>query len=122
MGASTKPDLLHAMTKMDAHNFPFAITSLNFIRTSFNFWISWDFVFQTNSDFISNSNLNSLPHPYISSGAPPAHPSKPILPQNRTLAATLSSTTSPVPLVAATPVLKSSLQIKRRVGREKPMT
>jgi hypothetical protein len=45
----------------------------------------WDFVFQLNSDFISNSNLNPsrlLLHPYISLGAP--HPRIPmtIFPQN----------------------------------------
>jgi hypothetical protein len=55
-------------------------------------------------------------------GAPPPPPSMPILPQNQTLAATLSSTTSPVPLVATTPVPKSFLQIKPRADREKPMT
>jgi hypothetical protein len=58
------------------------------MRTTF---LLQDFVFQINSDFISNSNLNGcglLPHPYISSYAPPPHPSTPILPQNQTLAAT----------------------------------
>jgi hypothetical protein len=33
-----------------------------------------------------------------------------------------SSTTSLVPVIAATPVPKPSLQIKSCVGREKPMT
>jgi hypothetical protein len=39
-----------------------------------NLRILRDFIFQLNSDFISNSNLNPsglLPHPYISLGAPP---------------------------------------------------
>jgi hypothetical protein len=51
----------------------------------------WDFIFQLNSDFISNSNLNPsglLPHPYISLGAPPPRIPMPISPKNRTLAAT----------------------------------
>jgi hypothetical protein len=58
-----------------------------------NLQILRDFVFQINSDFISNLNLNGcglLPHPYISSCAPPPRPSMPILPQNQTLAVTLS--------------------------------
>jgi hypothetical protein len=56
-----------------------------------NLPILWDFVFQSNSDFISNLNLNRfrlLPCTYISLGAPPPHPSIPISPQNQTLAAT----------------------------------
>jgi hypothetical protein len=51
--------------------------------------ILWDFVFQLNSDFISNSNHNPsghLPHPYISLGAPPPRIPMPISPQNQTLA------------------------------------
>jgi hypothetical protein len=39
-----------------------------------NLWILRDFVFQLNSDFISNSNINPsrlLLHPYISLDAPP---------------------------------------------------
>jgi hypothetical protein len=90
-----------------------------------NLQILQDFVFQPNSDFISNSNFNPsrlLPRPNISLGAPPPCPSTQILPQNQTLAATLSSTTSPVPLIAATPVPNSSLQIKPRASRGKPRT
>jgi hypothetical protein len=50
----------------------------------------WDFVFQLNSDFISNLNLNhsGLLCPYISLGAPPPRLPTSILPQNQTLAAT----------------------------------
>jgi hypothetical protein len=51
-----------------------------------NLWILWDSVFQLNSDFISNLNLNPLrllPHPYISLGAPPPRISMPIPPHNR---------------------------------------
>jgi hypothetical protein len=45
----------------------------------------WDFIFQLNSDFISNSNPKAsglLPHPYISLGAPPPCNAMPISPQN----------------------------------------
>jgi hypothetical protein len=90
-----------------------------------NLWILQDFIFQLNSDFISNSNPNPsrlLPHPNICLGATPPPLSTPISPQNQTLAATLSSTTSSVPLATATPIPKSSLQIKPCVGHEKPRT
>jgi hypothetical protein len=93
-------------------------------ETNSNLRILRDFIFQLNSDFISNSNLNPsrlLPHPYISLGASPQRLSTPISLQNQTLATTLSSTTSPVPLTTATPVPKSSHQIKPRAGHEKPM-
>jgi hypothetical protein len=56
-----------------------------------NLRILLDFVFQQNSDFISNSNLNPselLLRPYISLGAPPPCLPMSILPQNQTLAAT----------------------------------
>jgi hypothetical protein len=56
-----------------------------------NLRILRDFIFQSNSDFISNLNLNPsrlLPRPYISLGAPLPCPSMPISPQNQTLAAT----------------------------------
>jgi hypothetical protein len=56
-----------------------------------NLHILQDFIFQLNSDFISNSNLNPsglLLHPYISLGAPPPRIPMPIYPQNRTLATT----------------------------------
>jgi hypothetical protein len=54
-----------------------------------NLWILRDFIFQLNSDFISNLNLNPfglLPHPYISLGAPPPCIPMLISPQNQTLA------------------------------------
>jgi hypothetical protein len=56
-----------------------------------NLRILRDFVFQLNSDFISNSNLNPfrlLLGPYISLGAPPPRFPISILPQNQILAAT----------------------------------
>jgi hypothetical protein len=56
-----------------------------------NLRILWDFVFQLNSDFISNSNLipfGLLLRPCISLGAPPPHFPMSILPQNQTLDAT----------------------------------
>jgi hypothetical protein len=46
----------------------------------------------------------------------------PISPQNRTLAITRVPPPLPVPLIAVTSIPKSSLEIKSRVGREKPMT
>jgi hypothetical protein len=70
-----------------------------------NLWILWDFVFQLNSDFISNSNLKPtglLSHPYISLGAPPPRVPMPIFPQNRTLGANRVPPPSLVPLIAAT--------------------
>jgi hypothetical protein len=60
-------------------------------ETNSSLRILQDFVFQLNSYFTSNSNLNPsglLPLPYISFGAPPPHLSTPISPQNQTLAAT----------------------------------
>jgi hypothetical protein len=90
-----------------------------------NLRILWDFIFQLNSNFISNSNLNPsglLPHLYISLGAPPPHLPNGILPQNETPAATQVPPPSPVPLADATPVPKPSLQIKPRAGSEKQKT
>jgi hypothetical protein len=90
-----------------------------------NLWILHHFVFQLNSDFISNSNNKAfglLLQPNISLGArPPCIPMS-ISPQNRTLASTHVPPPSPLPVVAATSVPKLSLQIKPRAGREKPMT
>jgi hypothetical protein len=60
-------------------------------ETNSNLRILWDVVFQLNSDFISNSNLNPselLLQPYISLGAHPPHIPMPISSQNRTLYAT----------------------------------
>jgi hypothetical protein len=90
-----------------------------------NLQILWDSVFQLNSDFISNSNLNPsvlLPHHYISLGEPPPRIPMPIPSQNRVLATTRVPPPSPLPVVAATSILKPSLQIKPRAGREKPNT
>jgi hypothetical protein len=86
----------------------------------------WDFIFQLNSDFISNSNPKAsglLPYPYINLDAPP--PSSvpmPISPQNRTLAATRVPPLSPLPVVAATSIPKPFLQIQPHAGHEKPTT
>jgi hypothetical protein len=85
----------------------------------------WDFVFQLNSDFISNSNPKAsrlLPHPYIILGAPPPRIPMPISAKNRTIAATRVTPPSPLPVIAATSILMLSLQIKPHVGREKPRT
>jgi hypothetical protein len=60
-------------------------------ETNSNLQILRDFIFQLNSDFISNSNLNPsrlLLCPYISLGVPPPRLTASILPQNRTLAIT----------------------------------
>jgi hypothetical protein len=46
----------------------------------------------------------------------------PTPPQNRALAATQVPPSSPLPIVAATSITKPSLQIKPRVGHEKPRT
>jgi hypothetical protein len=62
-----------------------------FSEMNSNLRILRDFVFQLNSDFISNSNPKAsglLPHPYKSLGAPPSCIPMPISTQNRTLAAT----------------------------------
>jgi hypothetical protein len=84
-------------------------------ETNSNLQILRDSVFQLNSDFISNSNLNPsglLPHPYISLGAPPRRIPLPIHSQNRALAATRVSPPSPLPVVATTSIPNYSLQIK----------
>jgi hypothetical protein len=54
-------------------------------ETNSNLQILWDFVYQLNSDFISNLNPKAsgvLPHPYISWGTPPPRILMPISPQN----------------------------------------
>jgi hypothetical protein len=94
-------------------------------ETKFNLRILWDSIFQLNSDFISNSNLNPsglLPHPYISLGAPPPRIPMPIPSQNQVLAATRVPPPLPLPVVTATSIPKPSLKIKTRDGREKPKT
>jgi hypothetical protein len=90
-----------------------------------NLWILWDSVFQLNSDFNSNSNLNPsglLPHPYIILGAPPPHIPMTIPPPNQALAATRVPPSLLLPIVATTSIPKPSLQIKPCVGHEKQMT
>jgi hypothetical protein len=92
-------------------------------ETNSNLWILRYFVFQLNSDFISNSNpkpFGLLPHPYISLGAPLSRIPMPISPQNQTLAATRLPPPSPLPVITATSILKPSLQIKPCADREKP--
>jgi hypothetical protein len=72
----------------------------NLSETNSNLRILRDSVFQLNSDFISNSNLNPsglLPRPYISLGAPPPRIPLPIPSQNRVLAATRVPPPSPPP-------------------------
>jgi hypothetical protein len=91
-------------------------------ETNSNLQILWDFVFQLNLDFISNSNPKTsrlLPHPYISLGAPPPCIPMPISPQKRTLATTRVSPPSLLPVVTATSIPKPFLQIKPHVDREK---
>jgi hypothetical protein len=90
-----------------------------------NLRILQDFIFQLNSDLISNSNLKTsglLPHPYISLGAPPPRIPMPISPQTQTLATTQVPPPLPLHIIGATSIPKLSLQIKPRVGREKPRT
>jgi hypothetical protein len=82
---STKLSFLHGTTKTDAHDLPLAIPASILSRTNSNLQVSWDFIFQRNLDFISNSNFNPsglLSHPYISSGAPQPCIPMPISPQN----------------------------------------
>jgi hypothetical protein len=90
-------------------------------QTNSNLWISRDFVFQINSDFISKSNLNRsglLPHPYISLGAPPhvsSHQFRPNInpshhPSFLIIAATLSS---PPPLFLITPAQLNLVPVVR---------
>jgi hypothetical protein len=113
------------MIKTGVHDLALAIPALNFIRKELNLLILQDFVFQLNSDFISNLNLNPsglLSHSYISLGAPPPCIPMPISPQNQTLATTRVPPPLLVPLVAVTSIPKPSLEIKPRVGREKPRT
>jgi hypothetical protein len=84
-------------------------------ETNSNLWILRDFIFQLNSDFISNSNLNlsgHLPHPYISLGAPP-----PCIPtQNRPLAATGVPPPSPPPLFRSHPFKLNHVPVVRSQG------
>jgi hypothetical protein len=121
--ASHKLVFLRGMIKTDAYDLPLAISTLNLSETNSNLRILQDSIFQLNSDLISNSNLNPsglLPHPYISLGAPPPRIPMPIPSQNRVLAATRVPTPSPLPVIAATSILKLSLQIKLRDDCEKP--
>jgi hypothetical protein len=90
-----------------------------------NLRILWDFIFQLNSDSISNSNHKAsglLPHPYPSLGAPTPCTPMPISPQNWTLATTRVPPPSQLPVLAATSTPKPSIQIKPRASHEKPRT
>jgi hypothetical protein len=78
-------------------------------QTISNLRILRDSVFQLNSDFISNSNLNPsglLPHPYISFGAPPPCIPLPIPSQNQVLADTRVPPPSSPPPQFRTPTFK----------------
>jgi hypothetical protein len=89
--ALTKAIFLSGMIKMEAHNPPLLSPSSILSKTISNHQILWDFIFQLNSNFISNSNLNPsglLLRPYISLGAPPPCFPMSILPQNQILAVT----------------------------------
>jgi hypothetical protein len=127
--ASHKLVFLHGMTK-NGYIYIYMTSlllspPLILSETNSNLRILRDSIFQLNSDFISNSNLNPfglLPHPYISLGAPPPRIPMPIPPQNRALAATRVPPSSPLPVIAATCIPKPSLQIKPCAGREKPRT
>jgi hypothetical protein len=93
-------------------------------ETNSNLQILQDFIFQLNSDFISNSNLNPsrlLLCPYISLGAPPPHLSTSIFPQNQTLAATQvpprrRCLSPPLPLFQSPPFKLNSVPVVRSQG------
>jgi hypothetical protein len=97
----------------------FLLLSLSsiFSEMNSNLRILWDSVFQLNSDFISNSNLNPsglLPHPYISLGAPPPRIPMPIPRQNRALAATrVPPPSSPQPLFRSPPFKLNHVPVVR---------
>jgi hypothetical protein len=77
-----------------------------------NLQILRDSVFQLNSDFISNLNLNPsglLPRPSISLGAPPPYLPTLISPQNWTLATTQVSPPSSLPPLLESPPFKLDL-------------
>jgi hypothetical protein len=85
-------------------------------ETYSNLLILWDFVFQINSNFISNSNPNAsrlLPHTYITLGAPPPCFPMTISPENQTLAATQvpphHRCSSPPPRLFKSPPFKLNL-------------
>jgi hypothetical protein len=107
----TQPSSVFFMGQLKRMCTTFLLLSLSSIlsETNSNLRILRDFVFQPNSDFISNSNFNPselLPHTYIRSGAPPPCPSMQILPQNQTLAVTRVPPPSPVPLARRQPCSK----------------
>jgi hypothetical protein len=93
-------------------------------ETNSNLRILRDFVFKLNSDFISNSNLNScrlLLHPYISLAAPPPRIPMPISPQNQNLAATQVPprcwfSSSPPPLFQSPPFKLNAVPVVRSQG------
>jgi hypothetical protein len=90
------------MTKTGAHDLPLAIIASILNETNSNLWILWDFIFQLNSDLISNSNLNPsglLSRPLYKLGC-----TSPLSPHGNFVSKTNpshhpSSTTSPVPVV-----------------------
>jgi hypothetical protein len=84
--APIKAVFLCEKSKIVAHDLPLSIPASILSETNSNVWVSWDFVFKRNLDFISNSNFNPfglLPHPYISLGAPPPRLPIPILPKHK---------------------------------------
>jgi hypothetical protein len=88
-------------------------------ETNSNLWILRDSIFQLNSDFISNSNLNPsglLPHPYISLGAPPPRIPMPILPQNWALVTTRVPPPSPPSLFRSPPFKLNHVPVMRSQG------
>jgi hypothetical protein len=83
-------------------------------ETNSNLQILRDFIFQLNSDLISNSNPKAfglLPHPYISLGASPLRIPMPTPRQNQAPAATRVPPTSPLPVVAAISILNPPFKL-----------
>jgi hypothetical protein len=94
-------------------------------KTNSNLWILQDFIFQLNSDFFSNSNLNPsrlLLHLYISLGAPTPGIPVAISPQNQNLATTQVPPHHRCLLSPPPQFLKLSLQIKPYADHEEPKT
>jgi hypothetical protein len=93
-------------------------------KTNSNLRILRDFIFQINSDFISNSNFNPsglLPHPYISLGTPVPCLSTLISPPNQTLATTQAPPhcrcpSSPPPLFQSLPFKLNPVLVVRIQG------
>jgi hypothetical protein len=84
-------------------NFILQSSPLILSETNSNLRILRDSIFQLNSDFISNSNLNPfglLSHPYISLVAPPPRIPMPIPSQNWATVTTRVPPPSPLPVIA----------------------